>query len=115
MSQKETAGVAVNPAQNVPILITMLTAPEPDLPSWNFLTNHAHVLMAIARDPDLRQRDIAYAVGITVGAVQRIIHELLEDGDTLTLTGKAVGSDYSIGFGECIGTILPALDNPYSP
>lgn len=38
----------------------------------------------------------------------------LEDGDTLTLTGKAVGDDYSIGFGECIGTILPALDNPYS-
>ena len=38
----------------------------------------------------------------------------LEDGDTLTLTGKAIGRDYSIGFGECIGTILPALDNPYS-
>jgi len=38
----------------------------------------------------------------------------LEDGDTLTLTGKAAGSDYVIGFGECVGTILPALDNPYN-
>lgn len=58
----------------------MLTAPRHELPPWTFLTNHAHVLIAISRDPELRQRDIAYAVGITVGAVQRIIHEL-EAGD----------------------------------
>lgn len=58
----------------------MLKAPEPKLPPWTFLTNHAHVLIAISRDPELRQRDIAYAVGITVGAVQRIVHELEEDG-----------------------------------
>ncbi len=63
--------------------IVSLTAPEPDLPPWTFLTNHAHVLIAISRDPELRQRDIAYVVGITVGAVQRIIHEL-EDGGYLT-------------------------------
>lgn len=58
----------------------MLTAPEPQLPSWTFLTNHAHVLIAISRNPELRQRDISYAVGITVGAVSRIIHELEEGG-----------------------------------
>ena len=57
----------------------MLTEPEPSLPSWTFLTNHAHVLIAISRNPEIRQRDIAYVVGVTVGAVQRIIHEL-EDG-----------------------------------
>ncbi len=55
-------------------------APEPDLPSWTFLTNHAHVLVAVSRDPELRQRDISYMVGITTGAVQRILHELEEDG-----------------------------------
>lgn len=60
--------------------VNLLHAPEPDLPPWTFLTNHGHVLIAISRDPDLRQRDIAYAVGITVGAVQRIIHELEEGG-----------------------------------
>lgn len=38
----------------------------------------------------------------------------LEDGDTLTLSGKAVGDNYSIGFGECTGTIIPALDKPYN-
>ncbi|MFZ9018343.1 MAG: MarR family transcriptional regulator, partial [Ilumatobacteraceae bacterium] len=32
---------------------------------WTFLTNHAHVLLAIARTPDLRLRDIAVLVGIT--------------------------------------------------
>jgi len=58
----------------------MLTAPETAVPSWTFLTNHAHVLIAISRNPEARQRDIAYAVGITVGAVQRIIHELDADG-----------------------------------
>ena len=53
-----------------------LVDPQPVVPSWTFLTNHAHVLIAISRNPELRQRDIAHAVGITVGAVQKIIHEL---------------------------------------
>ncbi len=57
-----------------------LLDPEPVIPSWTFLTNHAHVLIAIDRNPELRQRDIAYAVGITTGAVQKIIHELERDG-----------------------------------
>ena len=38
----------------------------------------------------------------------------LEDGDTLTLAGHATGNGYRIGFGTCTGTILPALDDPYS-
>lgn len=57
----------------------MLIASETSEHSWTFLTNHAHVLIAISRDHDVRQRDIANMVGVTVGAVQRIIHEL-EDG-----------------------------------
>ncbi len=61
-------------------LITMLTAPEPNLPSWTFLTNHAHVLIAISRNPDARQKDVAFVVGITVGAAQRIIADLEREG-----------------------------------
>ena len=57
-----------------------LKAPEAEVPSWTFLTNHAHVLIAIDRNPELRQRDIAHAVGITVGAVQKIINELERGG-----------------------------------
>ncbi|MDJ0769124.1 MAG: helix-turn-helix domain-containing protein [Ilumatobacter sp.] len=49
-------------------------------PSWTFFTNHAHVLIAISRDPGLRQRDIAQLVGITEGAVQRILHDLEAGG-----------------------------------
>ena len=47
-----------------------------DPPGWTFLTNHAHVLVAVDRDPDLRQRDISQLVGITEGAVQRILADL---------------------------------------
>lgn len=36
----------------------------------------------------------------------------IEDGDTLTLSGRARGDGYQIGFGECTGTILPAVDYP---
>ncbi len=59
---------------------SMMSDPQLDVPSWTFLTNHAHVLVAISRDPELRQRDIAHAVGITPGAVVRILHDLEESG-----------------------------------
>lgn len=53
---------------------------ETEQSTWTFLTNHAHVLVAISRDPEIRQRDIADAVGVTIGAVQRIVHELVDGG-----------------------------------
>lgn len=36
----------------------------------------------------------------------------LEDGDTLTLYGAAMGDGYRIGFGACTGTVLPAAPQP---
>jgi predicted ArsR family transcriptional regulator len=56
-----------------------LAAP-PEPPSWTFLTNHAHILICIALDPDLRLRDVAGRVGITERAAQRILHDLVEGG-----------------------------------
>ncbi|UWR03811.1 fumarylacetoacetase [Ruegeria conchae] len=38
----------------------------------------------------------------------------IEDGDTMTLTGAAKGDGYTIGFGDCVGTVLPALSDPYT-
>jgi fumarylacetoacetase len=38
----------------------------------------------------------------------------IEDNDTLTLRGAAIGDGYTIGFGECVGTVIPALPNPYA-
>lgn len=49
-------------------------------PSWTFLSNHAHVLLCIARDPETRLRDIASAVGITERAAQRIVSDLVAAG-----------------------------------
>ena len=49
-------------------------------PSWTFLTNHSHVLLCIAENPDIRLRDVADKVGITERAVQRIVAELEEGG-----------------------------------
>ena len=45
---------------------------------WRFVTNHTQVLLAIARDPDARLRDIAQVVGITERAAQRIVADLIE-------------------------------------
>jgi fumarylacetoacetase len=38
----------------------------------------------------------------------------IEDNDTLTLRGAAVGDGYTIGFGDCAGKVIPALSNPYA-
>ena len=50
---------------------------EPE-PTWTFLTNHAHVLLCLAREPEVRMRDVATLVGITERAVQRIVADLEE-------------------------------------
>jgi hypothetical protein len=47
---------------------------------WTFLTNHAHVMIALAADPDMRVRDLAAVVGITERAAQRIVGELVDGG-----------------------------------
>ena len=38
----------------------------------------------------------------------------IEDGDTLTLKGAAHGDGYTIGFGDCVGQLLPALSDPFA-
>lgn len=48
--------------------------------NWTFLTNHAHVLLCIAADTELRLKEIADIVGITERAVHRIVTELAESG-----------------------------------
>ncbi|MEY2920803.1 MAG: hypothetical protein RL261_2108 [Pseudomonadota bacterium] len=47
---------------------------------WTFLSNHAHVLICLAQDPDARLRDVALSVGITERAVQKIVSDLEEAG-----------------------------------
>lgn len=47
---------------------------------WTFLSNHTHVLVALAAEPDLTLRDIAQRVGITERGVIRIVEELEQGG-----------------------------------
>jgi len=51
-----------------------------DSKPWRFVTNHTQVLLCIARDGDVRLRDVAERVGITERAAQRIVADLVEDG-----------------------------------
>jgi Winged helix-turn-helix DNA-binding len=62
---------------------------------WTFLTNHTHILICLARDPELRIRDIAELVGITQRAVQRILVEL-EEGGALSHTKEGRRNRYQV-------------------
>lgn len=48
--------------------------------SWTFLTNHAQVLLCIARDPGVRLRDIAAELGITERSAYGIVIDLAQAG-----------------------------------
>jgi DNA-binding MarR family transcriptional regulator len=50
------------------------------MPEYQFLTNHAQVLLCVAHDPGIRLRDIAETVGITERSAHRIVSELVDDG-----------------------------------
>jgi len=50
---------------------------------WDFLTNHAHVLLCVANDSGIRLRDIAAAVGITERGAHKILTELVDEGYVL--------------------------------
>ena len=47
---------------------------------WTFLSNHSHVLVCLSENAATRLRDVAYRVGITERAVQRIVAELVDAG-----------------------------------
>lgn len=71
------------------------TSTEHGEPAWTFLSNHGHILMCIARDSDIRVREIAQAVGITERAVQRILGEL-EDAAVISRRRKGRRTHYVI-------------------
>lgn len=57
--------------------------------TWTFLSNHAHVLVCLAADPNTRVRDIAAEVGITERRVNGILADLEEAGIiTVYKTGR---------------------------
>lgn len=63
--------------------------------SWTFLTNHARVLVKIARNPRSRLRDLAVSIGITERAAQSIVNDL-EAAGYITRTRVGRRNHYSI-------------------
>ena len=59
---------------------TPTTARDRARADWHLLSNHGHVLVCIAIDPDTRLRDIATKVGITERAVFGIVEDLERGG-----------------------------------
>lgn len=51
-----------------------------EVPTWTFLSNHAHVLLCIAQDPEVRLAEIARRVGIGERAVHSIVSDLVDAG-----------------------------------
>lgn len=84
----------IMPANKKPLLTASRTVRNGDeskpivWPPWTFLSNHAHVLFVLHSQPELVLREVALRVGITERAVQRIVHELEEEG---FLTRERVG------------------------
>ncbi len=56
--------------------VAELSTAESTSSSWTFLTNHAHVLLAVAKVSDLRLREIAELVGITERTAMQIVIDL---------------------------------------
>lgn len=68
---------------------------QSDSSTWSYLTNHLYVLLCLFRDPHMRLREVAAAVGVTERAVQRIVSELETDG-VLTRVKTGRRNSYSI-------------------
>jgi DNA-binding IscR family transcriptional regulator len=66
---------------------------------WTFLTNYAHVLLCLARDPDATLREVAEQVGITERATHRIVAELEREGAiSRSRTGRRNHYEVRVGF-----------------
>ena len=63
--------------------------------SWTFLTNHARALIAIARNPNSRLRDIAARIDITERSAQTIVNDL-ENAGYITRSRVGRRNHYSI-------------------
>jgi len=66
---------------------------------WTVFSNHGHVLICLARNPEARLRDVALDVGITERAVQKIVRDL-QDGGMVSITKSGRRNRYQIHHGQ---------------
>jgi hypothetical protein len=50
------------------------------VPHWSFLTNHGRALLCIARDPEVRLREIAMSLAISERRTYAIVTDLTDAG-----------------------------------
>lgn len=62
---------------------------------WTFFSNYGHVLVCLARNREVRLRDVAAEVGITERAVQKIVRDLQNAG-YLTISKQGRCNRYHI-------------------
>jgi DNA-binding transcriptional ArsR family regulator len=75
------------------------SGPPPEPKRWTFLTNHTCVLTMIARDQNVRLREIAAALGLTQRAVHNIVSDL-ENGGYITRTRIGRRTRYTIDINQ---------------
>jgi predicted ArsR family transcriptional regulator len=92
---------------------------SPDQRHWTFLTNHAQVLLCLARDSEIRLRDVAERVGITERAAQRILADLVDSGYVQServgrrnhyTVDRTQAMRHAAQFGQEIGPLLDLLE-----
>jgi Mn-dependent DtxR family transcriptional regulator len=62
---------------------------------WTFFSNYGHVLVCLARNREVRLRDVAIEVGITERAVQKIVRDL-QDAGYLTISKQGRCNRYRV-------------------
>lgn len=62
---------------------------------WTFLSHHAHVLIALARNPELTMDELAKIEGITTRSVLNVLNDLVDEG-YLVKTKQGRNNKYEI-------------------
>ena len=78
--------------------------------TWTFLSNHAHVLVCVAKNPDVRLSEVAALVGIRERTVHRIVHELIDAG-YISVTKDGRNNVYSVDLDKPLRHPLEADHN----
>ena len=86
--------------------------------SWTLLSHHAHLLLALDRDPDYTIDQMAQILGITSRSVVNLINDLVDDG-YLSKTKDGRNNHYEINKeaplrhstsqGKTVGQLIAAL------
>jgi predicted transcriptional regulator len=78
--------------------------------TWTFLSNHAHVLVCVAKNPDVRLSEVAALVGVRERTVHRIVHELIDAG-YISVTKVGRNNVYSVNLDKPLRHPLEADHN----